>query len=158
MTTETFKLIRTYTARSTPGFVYELGGRRCASLARSLDHLKARLAVSMDLLKANPMDELIRVKSGGQPYTQAELIKIADSAKADFLEEWVYDEDGDADLMSLCLLKVIETKDRQWWIDSEQAIGQDPYEALLGEGYDHTTFVRLGLCTQAELDAYNAAA
>ncbi len=46
MTTPTFSLIRTYTAKSTTGFVYELDGRRCASLARDLDSLKARLGVS----------------------------------------------------------------------------------------------------------------
>lgn len=56
MTTPTFKMIRTYTCRATQGFVYEINGKRAASLAKSERELKVSLGVvverSMEIVEA----------------------------------------------------------------------------------------------------------
>jgi hypothetical protein len=41
----TFTLIRTYSCRKATGFVYDINGKRAASLARSLDVLKTSLGI-----------------------------------------------------------------------------------------------------------------
>lgn len=58
---DTFALVRTYRCGHSRGYVYMLGGRRCATLARSLDSLKARLGVPEDKMQTPEEIEKIEI-------------------------------------------------------------------------------------------------
>lgn len=114
----TFTLIRTYKANATTGFVYELNGRRCASLARSLDSLKGRLGVS-SLPALTGTDKQIAWASDLRAAVLGRVSTLVVEAKA----EYAADADTLAEIgfMGLVCKRAAERMAYRdsagWWID-----------------------------------------